>query len=106
VNPLHLIARNYRSFDNLDVDLPDGCVAILGENGAGKSSIVNAVDLAIFGPASRSLSDALTEGVTDDDLLVELVFEHAGETYRVRRTVNPRGRGKSTLDFEVWEPEA
>lgn len=109
MNPLRLTARNYRSFETLDLDLPDGCVAILGENGAGKSSIVNAIDLAVFGPESRSLADALSEG-SIDDLLVEVEFEHAGRLYRVRRTFSPRGRGKATLDFEQhhdedgWEP--
>jgi len=106
MNPLRLVARNYRSFETLDLDLPDGCVAILGENGAGKSSIVNAIDLAIFGPESRSLADALTEGSVDE-LLVELEFEHAGVVHRVRRSYSPRGRGKATLDFEryVFKPD-
>jgi len=103
VNPLHLTARNYRSFESLDLDLPTGCVAILGENGAGKSSVVNAIDLAVFGPESRSLADALSEGCVDEELLLELTFEHAGSEYRVRRTFSPRGRGKTTLDFEWWK---
>jgi DNA repair protein SbcC/Rad50 len=101
VNPLRLRVSNYRCFDELTLELPTGCVAVLGENGAGKSSIVSAIDLAIFGPESRSLADYLADTATDgEDLLVELEFEHAGVTYRVRRTYSARGRGKTTLDFE------
>ncbi len=104
MNPLRLVARNYRTFDELDLELPQGCVAVLGENGAGKSSIVSAIDLAIFGPESRSLADALSDTASpDDDLLIELEFEHAGEFYRVRRTYSARGRGKATLDLEWFE---
>jgi DNA repair protein SbcC/Rad50 len=104
VNPLRLRVSSYRCFDELTLDLPTGCVAVLGENGAGKSSIVSAIDLAIFGPESRSLADALSDTAgPDDDLLIELAFEHAGDTYRVRRTYSARGRGKSLLDFERWK---
>lgn len=113
MNPLRLTARSYRTFPELDLDLPEGCVAVLGENGAGKSSLVDAIDVCLFGPQSRSLADLHAEDATDD-LLLELEFEHAGETYRVRRTYSARGRGKSTVDLERfvdsdpvednWEP--
>lgn len=99
MNPLSIHARNYRCFEQLDFELPDGCLAILGANGAGKSSIVNAIDLTIFGPESRSLADALSDQA-DDELLLELELEHAGARYRIRRTFSARGRGKTTLDFE------
>lgn len=100
MNPLRIRAKSYRSFPDLDLDLPQGCIAILGTNGAGKSSLVGAIDLAIFGPQSRSLADALSDQAPDDDLLLELEIEHAGTLYRIRRTYSPRGRGKTTLDFE------
>ncbi len=102
MNPLRLRVENYRTFDSLDLALPQGCVAVLGMNGAGKSSIVDAIDLCIFGPESRSLAYLKTEGV-DDDLLLELELEHSGERYRIRRTYSAHGRGKTTLDFEFWE---
>ena len=105
MNPLHVRARNYRSFDELDLDLPAGCVAIVGENGAGKSSIVTIIDLALFGPAGRSWAPYLTEGVADTELMVELIFEHAGDEYRVRRGYSARGRGKTTVDFERLGPD-
>lgn len=111
MNPRHLSARNYRSFAELDLDLPDGCVAIVGDNGAGKSSIVNIIDLALFGPESRSWAPYLTDDVDDQQLQIELTFDHGADTYRVRRTYSPRGNGKTTLDLERyarvdarWEP--
>lgn len=104
MNPIRLVAHSYRTFDRLDLDLPEGCVAVLGQNGAGKSSIVDAIDTCLFGPQSRSLADLHAEGA-EDDLLLELTFEHAGELYRIRRTYSPRGRGKTTLDLEQFEGE-
>jgi exonuclease SbcC len=83
--------------------LPEGCVAIVGENGAGKSSIVNLIDICLFGPESRSLADSLSDDAVGD-LLLELTFEHGVQTFRVRRGYSSAGRGKTTLDFETLYP--
>jgi exonuclease SbcC len=105
MNPVAIRAENYRAFERLELDLPSGCCAIVGENGAGKSSLVNVIDLALFGPESRSWAPYLRQGGESTELLVELVFEHRGETYRVRRGYSARGRGKATLDLERRNPE-
>lgn len=99
MNPLRVTATNYRSFETLDLELPTGCVAVTGENGAGKSSIVNSVDLCLFG--ARSLSEFLSDSAIEEEMVIGLEFEHRGETYRIRRTYSGRGRGKASLDFEV-----
>lgn len=100
MNPLSLRATNYRTFEDLYFEFPPGCLAILGANGAGKSSIVNVIDLCLFGPEGRSFADYLTDDGDSTELELELTFAHAGETYRVRRGFSAHGRGKTTLDFE------
>lgn len=124
MRPLRLRARNLRTFPDLDLTFDHGVVGILGElrdapegadsNGAGKSTLLEAIDIALFG--RRSLAGYLTRGGDVDELMVELTFEHAGETYRVRRTYSARGRGSTKVDLEVqlvhnteedvytWEP--
>lgn len=106
MNPTHVLARCFRSYDELDVDLPTGCVAILGDNGSGKSSLVSAIDIGLFG--ARSLSHFHSDTAVDD-LLIEVQFDHADATYRVRRTYSSKGRGKASVDFETltedgWQP--
>lgn len=100
MNPTRIELRNVASFADLNLDLPTGCVALTGVNGAGKSTVMQAIEIALFGPRSRSLAPLLRLG--EDDLEILLVFEHGGERYRVRRGFSGRGRGKTTLDFEGY----
>jgi exonuclease SbcC len=97
MNPLRIVLENVRTWERLDLALPEGCLAIVGANGAGKSTILNAIDLALFG--GRDLGRCLTRG-DEDTMRIELEFEHAGARYRVRRTYTSRGRGSTKVDFE------
>jgi exonuclease SbcC len=100
MNPRRLRLHGFRSYDDLDLVFPEGCIAITGPNGSGKSSLILAPDIALFG--ARNLGDYLSEDAADTEMFVELEFEHAGELYRVRRGYSARGRGKSATDFEQW----
>lgn len=101
MNPLRLTASGLGRFASIDVEFPIGTVAIVGPNGAGKSTLLNAVELALFADGSRDLAPCL--GPYADRLEIELTFEHAGDTYRVRRGYRQTaaGAGKATLDFEI-----
>lgn len=121
MRPVRLRSRNLRTYPELDLEFGDGLIGILGElrdapegsssNGSGKSTILEAIDIALWG--RRSLAGYLTRGGDVDDLMVELTFAHAGETYRIRRSYSAKGRGKTVVDFERfidsdpennWEP--
>lgn len=94
MNPVSLTMQNYRSFREATVDFRDGITAITGENGAGKSSIVNAIELCLFG-------GRLASYVSEDATLMrlELTFDHGGRTYSLKRSYNASGRGASTVEF-------
>ncbi len=98
MKPIRLTARSFRSFADLDYVFAEGATAVTGSNGAGKSTLIGAVEIALFGPRSRSLEPLVREGEEDMQLCLE--FEHAGETFRVRRGWK---KGKSTLDLERWK---
>lgn len=95
MRPLRLRLEGFRSFNELELEVPAGCVSLTGENGAGKSSIVDAIDVALFGPDGRSWDGYIGHG---GELLVELELEHRGHRYRVRRTAGRR----ATLDVETF----
>lgn len=84
--PLRITARNLRTFRELDLEIPSGCTVISGPNRAGKSTLANAPELALFGPPAGTLADYLADDAAEPMLEVCLEFAHRGERYRVRRT--------------------
>ncbi len=49
--------RNYRKFRDARIEFPDGVVAIVGNNGTGKTTILEAVTWALFGNSSSVVRD-------------------------------------------------
>src|ERR671931_15174 len=79
-----LSLRNYRVYRDLDLEFPDGLVGIYGPNGSGKSTLIESIRYAIYGDSRTDKAELRSAGVRED-LRVELVFEHEGNTYEVRR---------------------
>jgi exonuclease SbcC len=90
VRLLELSLRNYRVFEELDLELPARVIGIFGPNGAGKSTLVEAVLWACYGRARTDKKLIRTAGVLTD-CAVRVAFEHGGQQYVVRRTI----RGKA-----------
>lgn len=61
INRVHL--ENYRIHENLDIRFTNGINLLLGKNGKGKSSILEAIGIALFDSKPRTtLEDAVTFG--------------------------------------------
>src|SRR6266540_2532156 len=84
-----LSLRNYRVYRSVDLEFPDGLVGIYGANGSGKTTLIEAVRYACYGDARTDKWELRTDGV-GEDVRVELVFEHEGNTYDVRRRLKGR----------------
>ncbi len=91
---LELSLRNYRVFEEVDLELPARVIGIFGENGSGKSTLMESIGFALYGvDAARTKKQEIrTQGVLVD-CLVRLAFEHGGQQYEVRRSL--KGRGSS-----------
>jgi exonuclease SbcC len=79
-----LSLRNYRVYRELDLEFPDGLVGIYGPNGSGKSTLIESIRFALYGESRTDKAELRSAGVRED-LRVELVFEHEGNAYEVRR---------------------
>ena len=70
-----LILKNYRKFKEVTIDFPDGVTGVIGLNGVGKSTIIEAIAWALFGTvAARTSSDLIKrkEAKDKDPCSVEL----------------------------------
>ncbi len=72
---------------------------ISGANGAGKSSLLDAITWALFGQA-RKRDDSLINSACDA-AQVSLIFQYENNLYRVQRT-SPRGK-TSQLEFQIYQ---
>jgi DNA repair protein SbcC/Rad50 len=101
VIPLHLKLSGFLSYrDPVEVDFTGFDLAcISGSNGAGKSSLLDAITWVLFGQA-RKRDEAI---VNLQSKVAEVVFTFAYENtfYRVQRSL-PRGKGTS-LEFQIAE---
>lgn len=97
---------SYRDAVELDFNAID-LACISGHNGAGKSSLLDAVTWSLFGEARGKSSEVINLNQDVKAAEVALTFQHEGNTYRVQRTLP---RNKSTvLEFQVraedaWRP--
>ena len=88
-----LVLRNIRSYvgeREATVDFPEGVVLIEGDIGSGKSSILYALEFALFGFSDLKGSYLLNEGRRDGG--VSVTFESGGIEYVIERSLKVRGR--------------
>ncbi len=88
----------FRQHVSSEVVFPDGLVGVVGSNGSGKTTIVEAIGFALFG--SRALRGKVEDvrtrtaptragrGKRDHDLKVSLSLEHDGVIFRIERTLS------------------
>ncbi len=97
--PLSLTISGFLSYrDPVDIDFSGFDLAcIAGHNGAGKSSILDAITWALFGQARKR--DEAVINLQSEKAHVVFVFEYEGLCYRVIRT-NTRGKS-AQLEFQL-----
>lgn len=105
MEPRRIRLKNFLSYRDAEIDLsPVRLAAIVGRNGAGKSSLVDSIPFALFGQGSRGTARDLDRYVTlgQAEGLVDLEFQLGGELYRVVRGRSV-ARNKTTLEFYRWD---
>ena len=55
----NLVLKNFKSHANTNIDFNPGITVIVGENGAGKSTIFEGISYALFRKTTTSQNDAL-----------------------------------------------
>jgi exonuclease SbcC len=112
--PYELTLRNFMCYRG---DVPPLCLdglhvaCLSGDNGAGKSALLDAITWVLWGKARMSDDELITQG--ESEMMVDLTFELNGQRYRVTRK-RKQGKttrsgktsaGKSELDVQVHDPQ-
>ena len=86
-----LVIRNIRSYggEETALDLPEGVILIEGDIGSGKSSLLYALEFALFGLSDLKGSYLLNEGRKDGR--VSVTFETDGTEYTIERSLRVKG---------------
>lgn len=75
----------------------DKSTLIIGENGAGKSTILDSISFALYGKAFRKINKPqLMNSINQRDLMVEVYFTSNGTEFIIKRGMKP------TI-FEIWK---
>ena len=87
--------HNIRSYDKLHLEFPPGYVLLEGDVGSGKSTILMAIEFALFGLGTVRADSLLSKRERRGEVV--LAFEVDGVGYEVGRTLTAKD-GKVTQD--------
>ena len=85
--------KNFLSTGNIFTEVPlasKGTTLIVGENGAGKSTILDAITFSLFGKTFRNINKPqLINTITRKELVVEIEFSIQSNHYKIVRGIKP-----------------
>jgi exonuclease SbcC len=87
----HLRLKNFRQHADTSIDFDTGLTGIIGPNGSGKTTILEAIAWALYGmPAARGTREGIRSlrAPARAGVKVELDFDLAGHRYRVVRSMS------------------
>ena len=95
-----LVYKNFLSTGNNPITIElnkSKSTLVVGTNGSGKSTILDAISFALFGKAHRNVTKpGLVNSVNGKGCRVSIEFETAGHDFKVVRGIHPNF-------FEVWQ---
>jgi DNA replication and repair protein RecF len=93
-----LTLRDYRSYASLELALSPGLVLAVGENGAGKTNLLEALHVGTQGFSPRTRNDAQLVRFGAEAGRIELAGERAGTELEVELTLRPGDAKRARLN--------
>jgi exonuclease SbcC len=95
---LSVALKNFKSHSDREFSFQLGTNAICGENGAGKSSILEAIAWTLFNhTGAYNKEDLIRNGASSAQVIVRFVSDRDGRTYEVQRC--------TTKGYTVYDPQ-
>lgn len=96
-----VVLKNFLSHSDSTIQFnPDGITAIIGENGSGKSSIIEAIQFGLFGESEKGKLHQLIKW-GKKEAVVELEFENSLGLFRIHREIVKNGKEANTQNSIV-----
>ena len=94
-----LTLENVKSYARATVEFSPGTNAIVGDNGSGKTTILEAIGFALFDHLPYSQADFVRAGQRSSRVTVTFLSDHDERIYQVIR------RCGSSSDYTIFDPE-
>jgi DNA repair protein SbcC/Rad50 len=94
---LTVTLANFKAHHDRHFVFQPGTNAICGENGAGKTSILEAIAWVLFNHSDYPQADLIKAGCSSAQASVSLISSHDGRCYQVRRC--------TSKGYDVYDPE-
>ncbi|MFB3882445.1 MAG: AAA family ATPase [Armatimonadota bacterium] len=105
MRPVRLKLKDFLSYRGEHTVEFDGVTlaALIGANGAGKSSLIDAIRFSLFGHTRGGSDGVIAEG--EQACRVEFEFALGQDVYLVSRQRSRKGAGSTLLSFQMLTPE-
>lgn len=108
----HIHAKNFRSYAELDVELGPSMTVVTGDNGAGKTNLLEAIYTGCVGRSCRTRIDAQTIRFGEPVTRVEVAGDDDGEPHTIATAIDRRdgktffadGARVESLEAFEWRP--
>jgi len=95
-----IILDNIRSYEHEEIEFPRGITLFEGDIGSGKSTVLMAIEFALFGLGSQKPEALLSKKA--DTGVVMLEFTVDGEKYEIKRTLKRKSTGVNQDSKNSW----
>ncbi|WP_158641229.1 AAA family ATPase [Candidatus Nitrosopumilus salaria] len=95
-----LIIDNIRSYEHEEVEFPRGISLFEGDIGSGKSTVLMAIEFALFGLGSQKAESLLSKKYDSGSVILD--FSVDGERYEIKRTLLRKSSGVNQDPKNSW----
>lgn len=95
---------NFKKFRNAQIEFQDGLTGIIGNNGAGKSTIVEAILWSLYGNRALSIKKDFLKNINAkkfDQMSVKLVLMTGNQEWKIYRGIKANGQAEASLEIDT-----
>lgn len=95
---------NFKKFRNAEIEFQDGLTGIIGNNGAGKSTIVDAILWSLYGNRALSIKKDFLKNINAtklDQMSVKLVLKTGNQEWEIYRGMKANGQAEASLEIDT-----